>query len=50
MLLRLKAFPPQTRKVSGPVDNCGEAGRYKDGKCVDKCGPGPQGPGTVCDR
>jgi hypothetical protein len=21
MLLRLKAFPPQTRKVSGPVDN-----------------------------
>lgn len=26
------------------------AGRYKDGKCVEKWGPGPDGPGTVCDR
>ncbi|KAF8148902.1 hypothetical protein B0H34DRAFT_735827 [Crassisporium funariophilum] len=25
-------------------------GRYKDGKCVEKWGPGPMGPGTVCDR
>lgn len=29
---------------------CGETGRYKDGKCVEKWGPGPKGPGTVCDR
>ena len=29
---------------------CGMPGRYKDGKCVEKWGPGPQGPGTVCDR
>ena len=29
---------------------CGQAGRYKDGKCVEKWGPGPLGPGTVCDR
>lgn len=25
-------------------------GRYKEGKCVEKWGPGPEGPGTVCDR
>ncbi|KAG8919068.1 hypothetical protein FRC01_001495, partial [Tulasnella sp. 417] len=29
---------------------CGQPGRYKDGKCVEKWGPGPAGPGTVCDR
>ncbi|KAL5508560.1 hypothetical protein ACEPAH_6179 [Sanghuangporus vaninii] len=29
---------------------CFQPGRYKDGKCVEKWGPGPQGPGTVCDR
>jgi hypothetical protein len=29
---------------------CGMVGRYKDGKCVEKWGPGPDGPGTVCDR
>ncbi|KIY64736.1 hypothetical protein CYLTODRAFT_424963 [Cylindrobasidium torrendii FP15055 ss-10] len=29
---------------------CGQPGRYKDGKCVEKWGPGPLGPGTVCDR
>ncbi|KAL1746890.1 hypothetical protein HDZ31DRAFT_72627 [Schizophyllum fasciatum] len=29
---------------------CGQPGRYKDGKCVEKWGPGPMGPGTVCDR
>ncbi|PPQ74085.1 hypothetical protein CVT26_006487 [Gymnopilus dilepis] len=29
---------------------CGIVGRYKDGKCVEKWGPGPMGPGTVCDR
>ena len=29
---------------------CGIVGRYKDGKCAEKWGPGPMGPGTVCDR
>ncbi|KAG9017388.1 hypothetical protein FRB93_007502 [Tulasnella sp. JGI-2019a] len=29
---------------------CGQPGRYRDGKCVEKWGPGPAGPGTVCDR
>ncbi|KAF8638774.1 hypothetical protein AX17_001969 [Amanita inopinata Kibby_2008] len=29
---------------------CGMPGRYKEGKCVEKWGPGPMGPGTVCDR
>ena len=29
---------------------CGHRGRYKEGKCVEKWGPGPEGPGTVCDR
>ncbi|KAG8724172.1 hypothetical protein FRC09_020965 [Ceratobasidium sp. 395] len=28
---------------------CGLPGRYKDGNCVEKWGPGPEGPGTVCD-
>lgn len=30
--------------------NCGQAGRYKEEKCIEKWGPGPLGPGTVCDR
>ncbi|KAH9900334.1 uncharacterized protein BXZ73DRAFT_85694, partial [Epithele typhae] len=29
---------------------CGLACRYEDSKCVEKWGPGPKGPGTVCDR
>ncbi|KII83311.1 hypothetical protein PLICRDRAFT_180572 [Plicaturopsis crispa FD-325 SS-3] len=29
---------------------CGVPGRYKEGKCIEKWGPGPLGPGTVCDR
>ncbi|KAH8825487.1 hypothetical protein DL96DRAFT_114626 [Flagelloscypha sp. PMI_526] len=29
---------------------CGVPGRYKDGKCIEKWGPGPMGAGTVCDR
>ncbi|KAF8338258.1 uncharacterized protein EI90DRAFT_3118672 [Cantharellus anzutake] len=29
---------------------CGQPGRYKDGRCIEKWGPGPSGPGTVCDR
>ena len=30
--------------------SCGEPGRYKEDKCIEKWGPGPMGPGTVCDR
>ncbi|KAG8721885.1 Delta(24)-sterol C-methyltransferase [Ceratobasidium sp. 394] len=29
---------------------CGLADQHKDGKRVEKWGPGPEGPGTVCDR
>ncbi len=29
---------------------CKQTGRYKGGKCIEKWGPGPSGPGTVCDR
>ncbi|KAF8901803.1 hypothetical protein CPB85DRAFT_119805 [Mucidula mucida] len=29
---------------------CGQPGRYKEEKCIEKWGPGPMGPGTVCDR
>lgn len=29
---------------------CGQPGRYKDGKCVERWGPGPAGAGTVCSR
>ncbi|KAF8325649.1 uncharacterized protein EI90DRAFT_3072374 [Cantharellus anzutake] len=29
---------------------CGRPGRLKDGRSVEKWGPGPEGPGTVCDR
>jgi hypothetical protein len=25
-------------------------GTLQEGKCVEKWGPGPLGPGTVCDR
>lgn len=39
-----EGFPKRTCK------QCGQPGRYKDNKCVEKWGPGPKGPGTVCDR
>ena len=51
--------PPSTGSASYPPTNaqgericrqCGLPGRFKDGKCVEKWGPGPEGPGTVCDR
>ena len=42
--LTADGFPKRTCK------QCGQPGRYKDNKCVEKWGPGPQGPGTVCDR
>ena len=29
---------------------CGLVGRYKDGECVEKWGPGPEGPGTVSNK
>ena len=45
--------PPPTPLKAQPVrtcKNCGEPGRYKDGRCVERWRPGPHGPGTVCSR
>ncbi|KIM53841.1 hypothetical protein SCLCIDRAFT_31579 [Scleroderma citrinum Foug A] len=44
------SFPPTNSLGQRICRQCGLAGRYKDGKCVEKWGPGPEGPGTVCDR
>lgn len=43
-------FPATNDKGQRICRQCGLPGRYKDGKCVEKWGPGPSGPGTVCDR
>ncbi|KAF8342956.1 uncharacterized protein EI90DRAFT_3030826 [Cantharellus anzutake] len=29
---------------------CGQPGRYVDGKCIEKWGKGPLGRGSICDR
>ncbi|OJA20385.1 hypothetical protein AZE42_06678 [Rhizopogon vesiculosus] len=44
------SFPPTNAHGQRICRQCGMPGRYKDGKCVEKWGPGPDGPGTVCDR
>lgn len=43
-------YPPTNSQGQRICRQCGMPGRYKDGKCVEKWGPGPEGPGTVCDR
>ncbi|KAI0352421.1 hypothetical protein OH77DRAFT_1505938 [Trametes cingulata] len=43
-------FPPTNAQGQRICRQCGLPGRYKEGKCVEKWGPGPEGPGTVCDR
>ena len=43
-------YPPTNTQGQRICRQCGLVGRYKDGKCVEKWGPGPEGPGTVCDR
>ncbi|GJE97279.1 hypothetical protein PsYK624_134950 [Phanerochaete sordida] len=43
-------YPPTNSAGQRICRQCGQPGRYKDGKCVEKWGPGPEGPGTVCDR
>ncbi|KAI0260970.1 hypothetical protein BC834DRAFT_898329 [Gloeopeniophorella convolvens] len=43
-------YPATNDKGQRICRQCGLPGRYKDGKCVEKWGPGPDGPGTVCDR
>ena len=43
-------FPASNEKGQRICRQCGLPGRYKEGKCVEKWGPGPEGPGTVCDR
>ncbi|KAF5323677.1 hypothetical protein D9758_018349 [Tetrapyrgos nigripes] len=44
--------PYPATNVSGQriCRQCGQVGRYKENKCIEKWGPGPMGPGTVCDR
>ncbi|KAI9455760.1 hypothetical protein BJY52DRAFT_1224475 [Lactarius psammicola] len=43
-------FRLRMRKVNASAGNAACLGVTKDGKCVEKWGPGPEGPGTVCDR
>ncbi|KAH9912906.1 uncharacterized protein BXZ73DRAFT_107143 [Epithele typhae] len=43
-------FPATNNLGQRLCRQCGPAGRYKDGKCVEKWGSSPEGPGTVCDR
>ncbi|KAI6001561.1 hypothetical protein F5J12DRAFT_236529 [Pisolithus orientalis] len=43
-------YPPTNSLGQRICRQCGLVGRYKEGKCVEKWGPGPEGPGTVCDR
>ena len=43
-------YPPTNAQGQRICRQCGLVGRYKDGKCVEKWGPGPEGPSTVCDR
>ncbi|KAF9025741.1 hypothetical protein BDZ89DRAFT_1161627 [Hymenopellis radicata] len=45
-----KIYPAVNELGQRTCRNCGNAGRYKEDKCVEKWGPGPMGPGTVCDR
>ncbi|KAJ7664640.1 hypothetical protein DFH06DRAFT_1295787 [Mycena polygramma] len=44
------SFPAINAQNQRTCRQCGVPGRYKEGKCVEKWGPGPLGPGTVCDR
>ena len=43
-------FPMTNSSCQHICCQCGLPGRYKDCKCVEKWGPGPEGPGTVCDQ
>ena len=43
-------YPAVNQQGQRICRQCGMPGRYKEGKCVEKWGPGPEGPGTVCDR
>ena len=44
------SFPSHNEQGLRLCRQCGAVGRYKDRRCVEKWGPGPHGPGTVCDR
>ncbi|KAH9923404.1 uncharacterized protein BXZ73DRAFT_761, partial [Epithele typhae] len=43
-------FPMTNSQGQRICRQCGHTGRIKDGKCVERWGPGPKGPGTICDR
>lgn len=49
-LIPTSRFPATNADGQRICRQCGQPGRIKDGKCVEKWGPGPLGPGTVCDR
>ncbi|KAF9015822.1 hypothetical protein BDZ89DRAFT_1141922 [Hymenopellis radicata] len=46
----VKIYPAVNEHGQRTCRSCGQPGRYKEDKCVEKWGPGPMGPGTVCDR
>lgn len=53
--LRTADRPHHPRRGAVPLaerlcSECGRPGRFKDGRSVEKWGPGPDGPGTVCDK
>ncbi|KIY70666.1 hypothetical protein CYLTODRAFT_487946 [Cylindrobasidium torrendii FP15055 ss-10] len=45
-----RTYPSHNEQGQRICRSCGQPGRYKEDKCVEKWGPGPLGPGTVCDR
>jgi uncharacterized C2H2 Zn-finger protein len=58
---RLLSIISLIRRISNPtvkVDDvpkkkcqkCGRTGHYENGKCIEKWGPGPQGPETLCEE
>ncbi|KAH8116661.1 hypothetical protein DFH11DRAFT_1471403, partial [Phellopilus nigrolimitatus] len=43
-------FPARNAQGQHICRQCGVPGRYEDEKCVEKWGPGLEGPGIVGDR
>jgi hypothetical protein len=58
---RLLSIISLIRRISNPTvklnevpkkkcQKCGRTGRYENGQCIEKWGPGPQGPETLCEE
>ncbi|EDR07090.1 uncharacterized protein LACBIDRAFT_328022 [Laccaria bicolor S238N-H82] len=45
-----QVFPATNAQGQRICRQCGFPRRYKDNKCIEKWGPGPMGPRTVCDQ